>query len=79
MAIAWLVYRENVDGRLLFGAFAILAGALLLVWEGQGVEFNAGALLVAGACLAWGLDNNFTRKISNWPDPMRWSGFSLNA
>ncbi|TPM26511.1 DMT family transporter [Mesorhizobium sp. B2-3-4] len=64
MAIAWLVYRENVDRRLLFGAFAILAGALLLSWEGQGIAFNLGALLVAGACLAWGLDNNFTRKIS---------------
>ncbi|TIT36701.1 MAG: DMT family transporter [Mesorhizobium sp.] len=64
MAIAWLVYRENVDRRLLFGAFAILAGALLLSWAGQGVAFNLGALLVAGACLAWGLDNNFTRKIS---------------
>ncbi|MBN9220496.1 MAG: DMT family transporter [Mesorhizobium sp.] len=64
MAIAWLVYRENVDRRLLFGAFAILVGALLLSWEGQGIAFNLGALLVAGACLAWGLDNNFTRKIS---------------
>jgi drug/metabolite transporter (DMT)-like permease len=64
MAIAWVVYRENVDRRLLFGAFAILAGAVLLSWEGQGVVFNLGALLVASACVAWGLDNNFTRKIS---------------
>jgi drug/metabolite transporter (DMT)-like permease len=64
MAIAWLVYRENVDRRLLFGALAILAGAVLLSWDGQGVAFNSGALLVAGACVAWGLDNNFTRKIS---------------
>jgi drug/metabolite transporter (DMT)-like permease len=64
MAIAWLIYRENVDRRLLFGAFAILAGAILLSWQGQGIAFNLGALLVAGACLAWGLDNNFTRKIS---------------
>ncbi|MEP6565872.1 MAG: DMT family transporter [Mesorhizobium sp.] len=64
MAIAWLIYRENVDRRLLFGALAILAGAVVLSWEGKGVAFNLGALLVAGACLAWGLDNNFTRKIS---------------
>lgn len=64
MAIAWLVYRENVDRRLLLGAFAILGGALLLSWEGQGVAIDGGALLVAGACVAWGLDNNFTRKIS---------------
>lgn len=64
MAVAWLVYRENVDRRLLVGAFAILAGAALLSWDGSGVSFNLGALLVAGACLAWGLDNNFTRKVS---------------
>lgn len=64
MVIAWFFYRENVDRRLLFGAFAILAGAALLTWVGQGVAFRLGALLVAGACLAWGLDNNFMRKIS---------------
>lgn len=64
MAIAWLVFHENVDRRLLLGAFAILAGAVLLSWEGQGIAFNRGAVLVAGACLAWGIDNNLTRKIS---------------
>lgn len=64
MGIAWLVYRENVDRRLLFGAFAILAGAVLLSWNGQGLAIDTGALLVAGACVAWGLDNNFTRKIA---------------
>lgn len=64
MAIGWLVYRENVDRHLLLGAFAILAGAVLLSWQGEGVAFNLGAVLVAAACLAWGLDNNFTRKIS---------------
>jgi drug/metabolite transporter (DMT)-like permease len=61
---AWLVYKENVDRRLLLGAFAILAGAVLLSWQGQTLSVDKGALLVAGACLAWGLDNNFTRKIS---------------
>jgi drug/metabolite transporter (DMT)-like permease len=37
---------------------------VLLSWQGQGVTFDVGALLVAGACLAWGIDNNLTRKIS---------------
>jgi len=64
MAIAWIVFRENVDRRLMLGAFAILAGAVALSWEGHGVSFDAGALLVVGACFAWGVDNNFTRKIS---------------
>ena len=38
MAIAWVVYRENVDRRLLFGAAAILAGAVALSWQGQGIR-----------------------------------------
>jgi drug/metabolite transporter (DMT)-like permease len=36
MSIAWLVFRENVDRRLLLGVLAILAGALVLSWEGHG-------------------------------------------
>ena len=66
MAIAWLVFRENVDRRLLLGAFAILAGAVLLSWPGEGSGFGVGwgALAIAGACLAWGIDNNLTRKLS---------------
>ena len=31
MVLAWLVYRESVDRRLLAGAFAILAGAAVAV------------------------------------------------
>ena len=64
MAIAWVVFLENVDRKLMLGAFAILAGALLLSWDGQGVLVDAGAPLVVGACVAWGVDNNITRKIS---------------
>lgn len=64
MAIAWIVFRENVDRRLLTGVFAILAGAILLVWNGGGLALDLGAVLVAGACLAWGIDNNLTRKLS---------------
>ena len=59
MGIAWLVFRENVDRRLLLGAFAILSGAVLLSWEGrmslQWGSLQWGALLIAGACLCWGL------------------------
>lgn len=61
MAIAWLVFRENVDNRLRLGAAAILAGAIVLSWEGMGVSLDAGAGLIAAACLAWGIDNNLTR------------------
>jgi drug/metabolite transporter (DMT)-like permease len=64
MAIAWLVFRENVNRRLLLGAAAILSGAVLLSWRGGPTEFGLGTLAIAGACLAWGIDNNLTRKLS---------------
>jgi drug/metabolite transporter (DMT)-like permease len=64
MAIAWVLFREHVDRRLLLGAVAILAGAVALSWQGQGVRLDEGGLLIAAACLAWGIDNNLTRKLS---------------
>jgi drug/metabolite transporter (DMT)-like permease len=64
MAIAWIVFRENVDRRLLLGALAILCGAVLLSWNGRSFGLDAGGLLIAAACLCWGIDNNLTRKLS---------------
>jgi drug/metabolite transporter (DMT)-like permease len=69
MGIAWVVFRENVDRRLLLGAFAILAGAALLSWQGR-ASLDLGAGLIAGACLCWGIDNNLTRKLSS-ADPVQ--------
>jgi drug/metabolite transporter (DMT)-like permease len=64
MAIAWVFYRENVDRKLLLGAAAILAGAVALSWQGRGIRVDEGGLLIAAACLAWGVDNNLTRRLS---------------
>ena len=69
MSLAWLVFRENVDRRLLLGAMAILAGAMLLSWRGNAV-LDPGALLIGAACLMWGIDNNLTRKLSS-ADPVQ--------
>jgi drug/metabolite transporter (DMT)-like permease len=69
MGIAWLVFRENVDRRLLLGAFAILAGAALLSWEGR-ASLDWGAALIAAACVSLGIDNNLTRKLSS-ADPVQ--------
>ena len=70
MAIAWIVFRENVDRRLLLGALAILAGAVVLSWPGGPAGFGWGALAIVGACLAWAIDNNLTRKLSS-ADPLQ--------
>jgi drug/metabolite transporter (DMT)-like permease len=69
MGIAWLAFRENVDRRLLVGAASILAGAVALSWNGR-AQLDAGGLLIAGACMCWGIDNNLTRKLSS-ADPVQ--------
>ena len=63
LGIAWLAFRESVDRRLLLGALAILAGAAALSWQGR-ASLDGGALMIAGACLCWGIDNNLTRRLS---------------
>lgn len=69
LALAWLVFHENVDRWIALGAAAILAGAALLSSGGGGVN-GLGALAIAGACLAWAIDNNLTRKLSG-ADPLQ--------
>ena len=63
--IAWVVFRENVDTRIVLGFACIVAGAALISWPGS-LEWGGWrpSLLVLGACLAWGIDNNLTRKVS---------------
>lgn len=70
MLIAWLAFRENVDRKLVVGAAAILAGAVVLSWQGSGLALDTGGGLIALACLCWGIDNNLTRKLSS-ADPVQ--------
>ena len=73
MLIAWLVFHENADRRIVLGAFAILAGAALISWQpgaGIGGFGGMGALFILGACLAWGIDNNLSRRLSG-ADPVQ--------
>jgi len=62
--IAWFVFRENFDRRIVFGMVLIVAGAIALSWapDTEGVAW--GSLLVVAACACWAIDNNLTRKVS---------------
>lgn len=63
--LAWFVFRENFDRRIALGMAAITAGGVILSWDGRpGGGLPWGSLAVAGACLAWAIDNNLTRKVS---------------
>jgi drug/metabolite transporter (DMT)-like permease len=63
--IAWFIFRENFDRRVALGMMAIVAGGVVLSWEGR-LEWGdvGGPLLIVGATLCWGIDNNLTHKVS---------------
>lgn len=63
--LAWFIFKENVDRRIALGMTAVLVGAVILSWPAE-MQFSAlwPAVTVLGACLAWGIDNNLTRKVS---------------
>jgi drug/metabolite transporter (DMT)-like permease len=63
--LAWFVFRENFDSRIALGVASIVAGAVVLSWQVEATVTNIlGPLVVIGACLAWAIDNNLTRKVS---------------
>lgn len=63
--LAWFAFKENFDRRIALGMGAIVLGAVVVSWPGV-ARFSGWwpASAVLGACLAWGIDNNLTRKVS---------------
>jgi drug/metabolite transporter (DMT)-like permease len=76
IALAWLVHREHVGRRVALAAMLLLAGGVLLVVDpasghaqggggsGRGAISALGLVAVAGAALAWALDNTLARPLS---------------
>jgi drug/metabolite transporter (DMT)-like permease len=72
--LAWCVFKEHYDRRLVWGMLAITAGGLVLSWgERPELRSSLGAIAIVGACLAWAIDNNVTRKIAAG-DPVQIAG-----
>jgi drug/metabolite transporter (DMT)-like permease len=68
VAIAVVAFREHLGGRGLGALAVIVAGCALstFVAGAAGVERGhwTGPLAVAGACVAWAVDNNLTQRLS---------------
>ena len=66
--LAWVVFKENTDQKIVMGMLCIMAGGLLLSWTEQDGSFGngsiPGSLYILAACLCWGIDNNLMRKVS---------------
>lgn len=66
--LAWVVFKENADRRVVLGMLLIVLGGLVLSWPATQVsagDGGLGAALIVGACLCWALDNNLTRQVAN--------------
>jgi len=63
--LAWFIFHENFDRRVMSGMICIVAGGLMLAWTPGGYgDASFGLVLIALACLCWAIDNNLTRKVS---------------
>lgn len=64
--LAWVVFKENADGRIVLGMLLIVVGGAVLAWPGASSASpdGIGSLAVAAACLCWAIDNNLTRRVS---------------
>ena len=65
MVIAVTLFREHLGRYGVAAAACILLGAALLRFQPGAFAADAiGTLCIAGACLAWGIDNNLTQRLS---------------
>jgi drug/metabolite transporter (DMT)-like permease len=69
--LAWFVFHENFDRRIALGMACLAVGAAMVSWSGTPtLESLGGPLAIIAACIAWGVDNNLTRKVS-LADPLQ--------
>ena len=59
VALAAIVFREQLGVRVVAGAVCVATAGVMLGWSSD-VNLRVGALLAAGACAAWAIDNTTT-------------------
>lgn len=64
--IALVIFKEAISKKLWFAIMLVTIASIVLSFEGAGsFAFNEGSLLVLGACICWGFENNCTKMISH--------------
>lgn len=75
--IAWFVFKEHFEKKIVYGMVLIVLGCLTLSLNSgvsAGTDTLLGFSLISLACLSWGIDNNVTRSISHL-DPVLIASF----
>ncbi|MDP2966498.1 MAG: DMT family transporter [Pelolinea sp.] len=62
--IAFFAFKEPISHCILAAISIITLAGILLSWTTGQWVVSVGALGIISACFLWGMDNNFTRKIS---------------
>jgi drug/metabolite transporter (DMT)-like permease len=62
MLVASLVFHEHLGRNIITGTALVVVGSVALTWSGN-PELRWGAVLIAGACLCWAIDNSTTAVI----------------
>ena len=63
--IALIIFKEVISWKLWIGIALVTISSALLTFDLSSLAFSWGSLLVLGAAICWGFENNCTRKISN--------------
>ena len=64
--IALVIFKEVISKKLWLAIGLVTVASAILSFEGDGAfVFNNGSLLVLGASICWGFENNCTKMISN--------------
>lgn len=60
--LAVVVFHEHLGHRVIAGTTLVVAAGGILAWSGD-TRLRWGALIIAGACLCWAVDNGVTAKL----------------
>jgi drug/metabolite transporter (DMT)-like permease len=60
--LAAVVFREHIGRRVAVGTVLVVTGGAVLTWSAA-PQLRLGAIMVAGACLCWAVDNCITASL----------------
>lgn len=60
--LAFFIFKEHIGPRVVTGTALVVVAGLVLGWSGE-TDLRWGALLIAGACFCWAIDNCVTANL----------------